>query len=175
MVGWLPRFDASPTISGSWLRGCGRPTAATWRRSCTDSPIRAAVFAHGVLDEYPAPDRVGYLAWQPHPSTGEDAPVGFALVSGLGGPRHHVDAFWTAPTARRGGLGLRLASYVVGRHPGAWAIAFQDDNIAAGHFWRRVADALFGPENEACTEERRSVPGKPDVSSDHWIESHPTS
>jgi predicted acetyltransferase len=82
-----------------------------------------------------------------------------------------VDAFWTAPAARRGGLGLALASYVVTQHPGAWTIAFQDDNGAAADFWRRVATDLFGPEGEAWTEELRPVPGKPDVPPDHWIES----
>jgi predicted acetyltransferase len=81
-----------------------------------------------------------------------------------------VDAFWTAPAARRGGLGRRLASYVVARHPGPWAIAFQHDNAPAGAFWRRAATELFGPEGEAWTEEQRPVPGKPEVPPDHWIE-----
>jgi predicted acetyltransferase len=128
-------------------------------------------YAHGPLDTYPAPDRTGYLARQPHPNTGTDAPVGFALVSGIGTDRRTMDAFWTAPAARRGGLGLALASYVVTQHPGAWTIAFQDDNGAAAGFWRRVATDLFGPEGEAWTEELRPVPGKPDVPPDHWIES----
>jgi predicted acetyltransferase len=133
-------------------------------------PYADGRYAHGPLDAYPAPDRAGYLAWQPHPNTGEEAPVGLALVSGLGGERRHVDAFWTAPAARRGGLGLRLAAYVVARHPGPWAIAFQHDNPAAGAFWRRVATELFGQEGVAWTEERRPVPGKLEVPPDHWVE-----
>jgi predicted acetyltransferase len=134
-------------------------------------PYADGRYSHGPLDTYPAADRTGYVAWQPHPNTGTDAPVGFALVSGLDGPRRHMDAFWTAPVARRGGVGMRLASYVVAQHPGPWTIAFQADNEAARGFWRRLATEQLGPEGEAWTEERRPVPGKPDVPPDHWIES----
>jgi predicted acetyltransferase len=84
-----------------------------------------------------------------------------------------MDAFWTAPVARRGGLGMRLATHVVAHHPGPWTIAFQDHNDAAGGFWRRVAAELFGPEGEAWVEELRPVPGKPEVPPDHWIETRP--
>ena len=133
-------------------------------------PYADGRYAHGPLADYPADDRAGYLALQPHPNTGEDAPVGFALVSGLDGERRHMDAFWTAPAARRGGLGLSLAAYVVDRHPGPWAIAFQHDNTAAAGFWRRVAADVFGVEGAAWTEQRRPVPGKPEVPPDHWIE-----
>ncbi len=132
-------------------------------------PYADGRYSRGPLDGYPGPDRVGYLAWQPHPNTGSDAPVGFALVS-REGDRWHMDAFWTAPVARRGGLGFELASYVVDRHPGPWAIAFQRDNDAATGFWRRVATELFGPEGEAWTEAQRPVPGKPEVPPDRWIE-----
>jgi predicted acetyltransferase len=136
-------------------------------------PYADGRYAHGPLDRYPAPDRAGYLAWQPHPNTGADAPVGFALVSGLDGDRRHMDAFWTAPVARRGGLGRRLASHVVAQHPGPWTIAYQHDNDAAGAFWRRVATELFGAEAEGWTAEERPVPGKPEVPPDHWIETLP--
>lgn len=135
-------------------------------------PYADGRYSHAPLDIYPAPDRTGYVAWQPHPNTDTDAPVGFALVSGVGEQRRHMDAFWTAPVARRGGLGTRLAAYVVAQHPGPWTIAFQDDNHAATAFWRRVAADHFGPEGETWTEELRPVPGKPGVPPDHWIESH---
>ena len=108
-------------------------------------PYADGRYAHGPLDGYPGPDRHGYLVWQPHPNTGSDAPVGFALVS-RHDDRWHMDAFWTAPAARRDGLGLELAAHVVERHPGPWTIAFQHDNTAAEGFWRRVATELFGPE-----------------------------
>jgi predicted acetyltransferase len=133
-------------------------------------PYADGRYSHGPLDAYPAPDRRGYLARLPHPNTGEDAPVGFALVSGLDTERRSMDAFWTAPTARRGGLGHALASYVVAQHPGAWTIAFQDRNDAAGAFWRRLATDLFGAEGRGWAEEQRSVPGRPQAPPDHWIE-----
>jgi predicted acetyltransferase len=107
-------------------------------------PYADGRYAHGPLDGYPGPDRAAYLAWQPHPNTGSDAPVGFALVSRQE-TRWHMDAFWTAPVARRGGLGLELASYVIDRHPGPWAIAFQHDNAAAEGFWRRVGPRAVRP------------------------------
>ena len=135
-------------------------------------PYADGRYSHGPLDSYPGPDRTGYLAWQPHPNTGTDAPVGFALVL-REDDRWDMEAFWTAPVARRGGLGLALATHAIRSHPGAWTIAFQHDNVAAAGFWRRVATDLFGAEGEAWTEEERPVPGKPDVPPDHWIETTP--
>ena len=120
------------------------------------------------LTKYPAPGRTGYLAWRPHPNTGQDAPIGFALVDGLAGERRLLDAFWVAPAARRGGVGMRLALDVIARHPGPWAVAFQHDNHQAGVFWRRVADAAFG--SGQWREDLRDVPGRPHIPPDHWIE-----
>jgi hypothetical protein len=122
------------------------------------------------LDVRPVADRTGYLAWQPHPEQGDDAPVGLALVSGLESPRRSMTAFWTAPVTRRSGLGGRLALDVIRRHPGPWAIAFQQDDTVAARFWRRVATEAFGPVDQAWTEEVRPVPDKPEVPPDHWIE-----
>lgn len=129
-------------------------------------------YKHTGLDGYPAPDRVGYLAWTLNPQLDADAesPVGFALVSGLAAERRHVDAFWVAPVVRRDGVGGRFALDVLGRHPGPWAIAFQHDNLPAAAFWRRVCSAAFGAAGEAWSEEQRPVPGKPDVAPDHWLE-----
>ena len=151
----------------SWLYQAYRSDLAPIVRGL---PYADGRYQHAEVDGYPADDRTGYLAWRAHPNTGEQAPVGFALVSGLTGDRRHLDAFWTAPAARREGLGLRLAEYVVAQHPGPWAIAFQHDNRDAGSFWRLVANRVFGPEGEAWTEDVRPVPGKPEVPPDHWIE-----
>jgi predicted acetyltransferase len=121
------------------------------------------------LKAFPSPDGTGYLAWRAHPKTGEDAPVGFAVVDGITGDRRSVVAFWVAPVVRREGVGRSLATEVLSRHPGPWSIGFQHDNVDAGKFWRRVADAAFGPAR--WTETRRPVPGLPDVPPDHFIES----
>ncbi|MBK8075595.1 MAG: GNAT family N-acetyltransferase [Kineosporiaceae bacterium] len=115
------------------------------------------------------PDVAGYLALQSHPKTGDPSPVGFAVVEGLEGPRRTLSALWVAPVARRAGVGLVLALDVIGRHVGPWEVAFQHENVAAGRFWRRVADQAFGHGH--WVEEQRPVPGLPDVPGDHWIES----
>ena len=121
------------------------------------------------LEQLPSPDGVGYLAWRPHPKTGEDAPVAFALVEGLTGERRSVPGFWVAPVVRRDGIGRVLALDVLMRHEGPWSIGFQHENTGAGVFWREVADAAFGPGR--WSEVERPVPGLPDVPPDHFIES----
>jgi predicted acetyltransferase len=123
------------------------------------------------LQRFPSPDGAGYVAWRPHPNTGEQAPIGFALVAGLAGERRSVAAFWTAPPLRRSGLGTAMALAVLERHPGPWEIGFQHDNGAAGAFWRRVADTAFGPGGWGETEE--SVPGRPGVPPDHFLRTRP--
>jgi predicted acetyltransferase len=129
-------------------------------------PYADGRYRHEWLDEYPAPDRCGYLAWAPHPNTGEDAPVGFALVRGLDADARAMQAFFVVPAARRDGIGRAFAHDVIGRHPGPWAIPFQHDNTAAVSFWRRVATEAWGG---AWVETTEPVPGKPDVPPDHWI------
>jgi predicted acetyltransferase len=120
------------------------------------------------LSRFPSADGAGYIAWRPHPNTCEDAPIGFAIVDGLQGPRRSVAGFWVASAARRNGAGRTLALDVLARHPGPWTIAFQHDNTGAGDFWRGTADAAFG--NGCWSEEQRPVPGRPEVPPDHWIE-----
>lgn len=131
-------------------------------------PYADGRYRHSRLDEYPAADRTGYLVWVPHPNTGEDAPVAFSLVTGLGTVRHALAEFFVVPAARRSGVGRALAREVVGRHPGAWEVAFQGGNAAAAAFWRSVADELWG---ESWVETAEPVPGKPDAPADHWIRS----
>ncbi|MBO0829910.1 MAG: GNAT family N-acetyltransferase [Streptosporangiales bacterium] len=151
VVAWLwqcLRHDLAPIVSGL--------------------PYADGRYQTNELSTYPSPDRTGYLAWRPHPKTGEDAPIGFALVYGLTGGRRSLAAFWVTPAVRREGVGMRLALDVIARHPGAWTVAFQHDNREAGAFWRRVADAAFG--SGCWREEMRAVPGVPGAPPDHWIE-----
>ena len=121
------------------------------------------------LAQFPSPDGAGYLAWRAHPRTGEDAPVGFALIDGLTGGRRSVAGFWVAPAVRGEGVGRQLAVEALSRHDGPWSIGFQHDNLAAGRFWRGIADIAFGPGQ--WSEEQRPVPGKPQVPPDHFIKS----
>lgn len=152
IVAWLWqafRHDLAPVVNGL-LYADGRYQAAQLRR-------------------FPSPDGAGYLAWRPHPVTGENAPVGFALIEGLIGDQRSVTGFWVAPAARRAGIGRRLASEVLSRHEGPWSIGFQHGNASAGRFWRETADTVFGPGQ--WLERQRPVPGRPHVPPDHFIES----
>lgn len=100
------------------------------------------------------------------PVGGEQRPVGFAFVRGLDGPTRVLNSFFVVRGARRGGVGLGAVAEVLARHPGAWEVAFQDANAPAVRFWHRVAGQVAG---EAWTEERRPVPGMPEVPPDVWI------
>lgn len=121
------------------------------------------------LAQFPSANGAGYLGWRPHPKSGVDAPVGFAVVDGLLAARRSVVGFWVAPVARHQGVGRLLAIDVLARHPGPWSIGFQQQNIAAGVFWRAVADEVFGPGR--WSEIQRPVPGLANVPPDHFIES----
>jgi predicted acetyltransferase len=129
-------------------------------------PYADGRYRHDRLEEYPGPEREGWLAWALHPNTGEPAPIGFSLVSGIGTPTQALTEFFVVPAARRGGAGRRLAAHVLACHPRPWSVAFQHDNPAAGHFWRAVFTEAFA---DGWTETEEPVPGKPDVSPDHWI------
>lgn len=131
-------------------------------------PYADGRYQHRQLSRFPSVDAAGYLALRAHPNTGEDAPIGFAVVDGLEGERRSVAAFWVAPAARRTGAGRMLALDVLARHPGPWSVTFQHGNTDAGTFWRQIADVAFGC---GWSEEERPVPGRPEVPSDHWIES----
>lgn len=151
IVGWLWqcfRHDLAPIVSGL--------------------PYADGRYQPGELAAYPKPDGVGYLAWRAHPKTGEDAPIGFALVDGLTSERRSLVALWVAPAVRGEGAGRQLALDVLARHAGPWTICFQHENHRAATFWRRVADAAFG--SGRWSEDIRDVPGLPHVPPDHWIE-----
>lgn len=131
-------------------------------------PYQDGRYQAAQLAEFPSANVAGYLAWRAHPKTGVEAPVGFALVTGLLDDRRSVVGFWVAPVLRREGIGERLAREVLIRYPGPWSIGFQHDNLSAAVFWRKVADAVFGPGR--WSEFQRPVPGLPDVPPDHFIE-----
>ncbi|CAM5238048.1 hypothetical protein GCM10010329_45920 [Streptomyces spiroverticillatus] len=104
--------------------------------------------------------------WAPYLLLSGEHPVGLAFVRGLTGPTRVLNSFFVVRGARRSGIGSRAVREVVARHPGPWEIAFQDANVAAVHFWRRVATEIAG---DTWTEVRRPVPGRPDLPPDVWI------
>jgi hypothetical protein len=68
--------------------------------------------------------------------------------------------FFIVRSIRRAGTGSTAANLVINARPGTWEIPFQIENVGATPFWRRVAES-FAPNQ--WSEERRPVPGKPDV------------
>ncbi len=107
--------------------------------------------------------------WAAYLISSADRPAGLAFVRALTTSTRVLNSFFVVRGARRTGIGLRAVQQVVARHPGAWEVAFQDTNVAAVKFWRRVAREIAG---EAWTETRRPVPGRPDVPPDVWIAFH---
>jgi predicted acetyltransferase len=104
--------------------------------------------------------------WAPYLFTIGERPVGFAFVRALTCPTRVLNSFFVMRGARRTGIGLQTVQKVMTRHPGPWEIAFQDNNAAAVRFWRRVATEIAG---DAWTDERRPIPGRPDLTPDVWI------
>ena len=105
-------------------------------------------------------------AWAAYLVRAHDRPVGLALVRALDRPVRVLNAFFVVRGARRTGVGSVAVQEVLRRHPGPWEVAFQADNEAAVHFWRRVARATAG---DRWTEETRAVPDRPDLPPDVWI------
>lgn len=106
------------------------------------------------------PDRCGYLIYS------GQALAGFALIRGLSGEPRVVGEFFVVRAMRRQHVGYEAALNLVHLHPGLWEIAFQEENQGAARFWRHVAtDAARG----AVEEERRPVPGKPEITPDTWL------
>ena len=164
-------FDVRPVSKEQWTI-----VAWLWQSYRHDLAlvVKGLPYADGryqaaLLDELPSADGVAYLAWRPHPKTGEDAPIGFAVIKGLTGNRRSIEGFWVAPVVRREGVGTHFAQNLLARHEGPWTIAFQHENTGAAVFWRNVATKVFGLGK--WSEEQRPVPGLPAAPPDHFIES----
>lgn len=96
----------------------------------------------------------------------DDSPVGLALVAGVVTEPRVLHEFFVVRAVRRRGAGGAAIRQLFALHPGAWEIAFQEANTTAARFWRGVA-AAAAPG--AWREERRPVPGKPQVPPDVWL------
>lgn len=93
------------------------------------------------------------------------APVGLAVVRGLDSDEHVISSFFVVHGARRSGHGRTAVRTITGRHPGHWAVAFQDRNVNAARFWTAVASEADGE----WSIDHRDVPGRPDLPPDAWI------
>ena len=92
-------------------------------------------------------------------------PCGFALVHGLDGDQRLMGEFFVTRSTRGRGTAAAFAREVTARHPGRWAIPFQNENPRAAAFWRRLAAQVLGD----VTEETFAVPGKPHLPHDVWL------
>jgi predicted acetyltransferase len=124
-------------------------------------PAEDGTFPLGRLPRYlDDPDRRAYLLLD------ASTPVGFVCVRGLAGECRVMGDFFVVRAMRRRGVGRKAALAAFRAHPGRWEIPFQDDNTGAARFWRQVATTVAG---DAWQEERRPVPGRPDLPPDVWI------
>jgi len=106
------------------------------------------------------PDWAAYLVMS------GQAPVGLVLIRALTEPTRVLNSYFIVRGARQQGIGLRAVREIVARHPGPWKVAFQDANVAAVRFWRRVAGELAP---DSWTEERVPVSRRPELPPDVWI------
>ena len=105
-------------------------------------------------------DRAAYLFYR------DEHPVGFGLVRGLTGQANLMAEFFVVRGLRGRGVAHQAVGELFSRHPGRWDIPFQEANVAAARFWRRVAAGVAGDD---AREELRPVPGKPEIPPDVWL------
>lgn len=124
------------------------------------APDADGLFTTGRLPAYvEGGERVAYLA-----RVG-DVPCGFALVRGLGREQRLMGEFFVTRSTRGRGIAAAFARSVLARHPGPWAVPFQNENPRAAAFWRRLAaEALTD-----VVEETFAVPGKRHLPHDVWL------
>ena len=125
------------------------------------APGPDGTFSTGRLTTYgDSPRRVAYLARL------GDVPCGFALVRlGARRDRRTMGEFFVARSARGRGTARAFARDVLGRHPGAWVIPFQNENPRAAAFWRRLAAETMTDVSERTIP----VPGKEHLPDDVWL------
>jgi len=93
-------------------------------------------------------------------------PVGFVFVSQLTSQARLMSEFFVVRGLRGHGIARAAVDELFALYPGEWEIPFQERNVAAARFWRRVASDVAG---ENAREELRPVPGKPEVPPDVWL------
>ena len=104
-------------------------------------------------------------AWEAYLLHVGDGPVGFVIVRGLDAPERVINSLFLVHGARKAGYGRTAVRTITHRHPGRWAVAFQDANTAAAHFWPSVA----ADADPHWTAEHTDVVGRPDLPADSWI------
>jgi predicted acetyltransferase len=77
-----------------------------------------------------------------------------------------MSEFFVVRGLRGHGIARAAVDELFALYPGEWEIPFQENNVAAARFWRRVAASVSGGN---VREELRPVPGKPEVAPDVWL------
>jgi predicted acetyltransferase len=126
-------------------------------------PDERGRFHERSLDPQLEGDAAGYVFF------GDGHAVGFAFVVPRGGGASMMGHFFVVRGLRGHGVAAAAGREVFARHPGRWEVPFQEANTIAGRFWRRLARELAVGE---VHEERRPVPGKPEVPDDVWLTFH---
>lgn len=109
--------------------------------------------------------------WACHLARLDGAPVGLALTRPAALPgapvrTRVISAFFVVRSARRDGVGRRLAASVMSEWPGDWELCYQTWNEPAQRFWRAVAESRAPG---VWREEPRLVPGVPTTANDVWV------
>ena len=124
-------------------------------------PDEEGLFRAGRLPAYLAePDRACRLVVH-----GDDV-AGFGLVRGVAAETRVLGEFFVLRALRGSGVGGEAARLLLTAYPGRWEVAFQEENLPAARFWRRVAAEVAG---DGWWEERRPVPEKPHLPPDTWL------
>lgn len=92
-------------------------------------------------------------------------PVGLALVRGLASPERVISSFFLVHGARRAGNGSAVVRWIIRQHPGAWAIAHHQANVAAAAFWHKIAEST----DANWTLESHPGSERPDSPTDVWV------
>lgn len=93
------------------------------------------------------------------------SPAGLAVVRGLDSDECVMTSLFVVNGARRKGHGSSAVRAVTAKHPGQWAVAFQDANTAAARFWSAVA----AQADRHWSITHRDVPDRSDLPPDAWI------
>jgi ADP-ribose pyrophosphatase YjhB (NUDIX family)/predicted acetyltransferase len=164
VVGWLWPFHVEvATDDDDWevVERLWQPYAHDLSEFRGTTPGPDGTYRRGHLGWYDRDDedRIAYVA-----RLGE-RPIGFALVRGLTGDSRVMGEFFVVRSARGAGHARAFAEHVVRAHPGPWEIAFQDDNVRAATFWRRLGAEVL----RDASEEPRPIPDKPHIPPDRWL------